>query len=1329
MATDCNDSDKPDGYDLDDVKSTMLGNDFVDKLGNDCRTDQGRHVDANACDKALTEADNKLSNLFWTSDVDLRRIYNTLFGCPSFQGTPMVETITSNVGSLKFLNSTIYGSGTEPGLLNDLLSLTDGIEQIRVVAEGQSRSLDRSGSSQVIASRTLQTQLAKSAESILSKTGEIMRALVGNRTIAQKQAFKSIADAVKVATADTEQQAIGIYAMAQAQFETLKERYADWVDATELKIDEVTESAAANLNSMNIVGQGLKEILKNTRTAEFANIALEVEKMRSSWSADFADAATDVFNGIGGLGMDLAKGIMSNKGQLLKQLSTVERAIEDRKSNFRTQIASGLAASKVDAKDSKDRGAAALEKLHALMRTSVRPLMADLQSGMQQIVHLSAAIEEIRKTTNSDMEAIKSKSIQSASNLDETISNTYSEKKSGFSKNFNDIRSTMNEKVSARIKAGRDEISKIMSGVKLGQESTANQQALQGQTAEDQAEASKTAAAMVAARQQSAADNAKAGLDTMVGVVGSALRDAQETIQEVSESNAENIRQLSTDITASEQQSMGEAYEKVRSSNDASADRSHQAREEGFEAEQEGQDLEQEISESGQKLEGSVAYQNRRSKALLADIQDMMNLVRQNSGTLTEQMKAFEKQAPAMYEVLKQKIAAYKATLVSQGQQTQLNAAGSAAAQAQTALGKLVGGLDIFGTETMETSPDLAWGETRVRTDATAVIADLTELGAGLEKQTEAGASMVTNTAQKALTRTVTEIKTVSQDSAAALTALLGYNTALISQKRAEVLRTGTGTIESAMSASEHLIKNAKNFMDLSEKYLSDSENLGGQATQNLTSMVRNINRTLADLTASSDQYLDRVSKAAASVAGWSASMVAGASAVNAQVQAKAAEVTKSIMSELDPLSETGQSLAKTLRSMRSFVSDMMAAFNKQRVAFLEMAKTYSARRIELMVALNETITAMQTAFRSELTKADITEGKRAGSSSDTLQGLLTSLETAKAQGTADMKQLSALMGKIGESMAGLTNSFTAKMGVDLEALRRRSTRDAISSDLNMHGTVGKTSVSANLLAGQLARAIEDISGSELAAEMAAGGAEKDVYSIAGLLKNAGKETQGKIASLLREIEAGSLTFDEALNAAKEVSKKDIASVMDVIDVFDRYVTSHLAEVYHFNASVAESVNALNITASNAIGDHVAVNGEALAAMTVSQFKLGNLSSVWLPDPATNYTGIIAQIKDTRNKTINDIEDSMNLSMHGSPPSGALIQVTTRKVPIALVQVVPENATVADSLAQANIDVSRAAVQITSSRELMNEVLARSIAQANAVVANILNITQYAMKQ
>jgi hypothetical protein len=1113
----------------------------------------------------------------------------------------------------------------------------------------------------------------------------------------------------------------------------------------------VTNRRAALQDAVSQADHTAQKLTTDLTVSELATVDSQVGMTSLNYDTDLVRAQSSISSDITKLGNDLANGVTGNRNQFYNQAQVFSQSASDRVGSLRSSVAVASTLTTSASGDAKNRADAVAVRLRQLISTNLQPLLLDVQTAMQNAVTLTAAIDSIRVRTNADLAAVKSSGQQQALALGSQVSSTFAGIKSDFNNKFTAIDTSMQSGINTKATNGRNQLTQIMSGVQSTQGDAAGQQSIQGTVARDQAAASMTAAALVGAQQESAADTTKAGLDTMAGVVGSALQDSQQTLQDVSQANLENIHSLNQKLSANQAATVQTAYGQIQSSDQAASSRNAAVQSDGFDAQLTGQSLEQSLSESGAQLESAVASSDRQAESLLGEINGILALAKQNSGSLEDQMAAFEQQAPALYTLLQQKIAAYKALLVSQGQQAQLAAANVAGSQAQSALGQLAGTLQGFSASAMGVSPSLSSDEHSVISDSASLLRDVQALSGQLQAQSSTGASLVQSTAQAAMTQAASSVKTMSSDSALALGALTSYNTALINQKRVEVSSSGDSVMQAVLDASNYLSDNAKKFVDLSQQYLADAASLGGHADQNLTSAVNTINQTLTDLTTSSDLYLSRLSDAAGSISSWSSEMITRASQINAAIQEKAAEITNTIV-EIGNSADASADIQRNLNALQGFIDDLSSTFNKQRESFNEFAKSFYTRRVTLISGLNGTIASQRSQYLQGLTGVDLTEAERTGSSSDTIQGLLTSLEQAKGQGTVDVTQVNALMSKINDGVAGLTNQFASKMGVDLDAMKRKAVKDAILSQQGIGGSVGQAGASAKLLAGNLADALDQIAKSSTAAQYAASGASKDVYSIAGLLQNVGQETQLKVAGLMRALSSGDMTFNDALSAARGMTNREVSTVLDILNVFNSYVTSHVAKVDGFEQAVKDAMAALNTTASQTIGDHVEINAKALADMATQQYKLSSLSSLLLTDSGTKSLGLLDTIKSRRDQAIADMENQLHQILHGSGAATSALEQKSKLVPISRVQLRGRSAAdivtvkddssavteanagegtvgsaISDAISNAETDIASAAISIAQSKSDTDDSISSKIADANAAIADILKITGAAL--
>jgi hypothetical protein len=204
----------------------IVNQELIDGLGQACAKNGRGFASPDACHAQLNLVTDALANVFKTSDVDLRIIYNTMFSCPLDGGLPLVSILKDNVARSGELRKILNGDKNDPGLLKDLTTLVASLNQVQAIAEGQDRSLKISAASQVVGLRTLQSKVSDSAKTLLDQTTQIMESLVGNRTQAQTEEFVRIRSSVDTAIKDIANQAGNVDVVSEIDHTSLRARFA-----------------------------------------------------------------------------------------------------------------------------------------------------------------------------------------------------------------------------------------------------------------------------------------------------------------------------------------------------------------------------------------------------------------------------------------------------------------------------------------------------------------------------------------------------------------------------------------------------------------------------------------------------------------------------------------------------------------------------------------------------------------------------------------------------------------------------------------------------------------------------------------------------------------------------------------------------------------------------------------------------------------------------------------------------------------------------------------------------------------------------------------------
>ena len=1350
QASDCQDVASPQGYDFQNANQQTIAPEFYQTLTNACVSNGGNgFANPNACDREMKNAEASVESLLWTSDRDLAKIYNMLFGCNS-NSNSVAKQLTTDQSSLRTLNETVFGSTSSPGLVKDLLTLLDGIQQVKAVATGQFQQLRLATNNQKQAAETVQQRLVEMANRIETSTESLMTQLVANRTIAQEYVFNLIYGSVHEAIDDIEEQSNAVSEGLVGTYGDLQNRFAEWTDLSDKSIMAVTERTKDSRSLSNQLSKDAQQAVRDMKGAQLVSVTSAFDSAKSQFASDLLRTQGDISKDLTGLGTQLANDIGSAASQFGSSVALLQRDLTMQVNSLTNTVNSGQAQLTVNDRDTRQRASAAMDNLNALMRTSVNPIVQDIQSTVAKVTALQAAVEAARAHTDADIVAVRDPALRDAIKVGSTIASNFQASRRDFDSKFDTIRKTMVTAIQTKVSTGRGKLVQILQSVQSSQTDAADQQARQGTTAQDEANASKTAAELAAAKEQAAASSTKASLDTMINVVGSALQDAQVTLQDVSRANVEQILKVKGTLSEADKATLTKAYEEIQKANSDASRRTSGTREDSYAAQLDGQELEQSIEQAGVRLDGTVAYQNQQAQHLLGEINDIMNVAKQNGGTLQDQMTSFERQAPAMFAILQQKIAAYKALQVAQGKQAQTSAANAVGAGATSALSQLANSLQ--GMNIPGASVGLASSESATASDTAALLQDVQLVNAQIAQQAASGASVVSSTAQTALVQSMSDIKSASADSQDALTALISFDADLVAKKRTDVLTSGDSAMNAAIMASEYLRTNALKFVGLSRQFVVDATGLGAKAGANLTRMTSDINSTLVDTTASAEVYLTRLAGAASLISSWPGQVVARASEINAEIQSKMTEITAAIAGVQGLSQDTTAEIRKSSLQLQTYIDDLVKAFDKQRGFFNDFSRQYAMRRIEVLTGLNQTLLAQKVDFLSGLASADLSEAERTSQTNSILQGLVLAVENAKTQGGADMDRVTSLVSSIGDGVGGLTRSLTNQMQTDVSKLKQQAMLDAVAGGKSLDATVGQAGHSANLLGDQFARAMDQISKSELAGELAASGASKDVYAIAGLLRSVGQETQRRIATLLKAVQSGDISFQEAVDAAKDMTTKQVTTVKDIIDVFDDYLTQHVEMTRAFNSKGEIATNALRTRANDQLLQHEQTEAGMLADLEAAKSRMDGFKAALLGG-----TGQINVLKTARDAAINAAEDQMSLVLFGPHAGpGILLQRQRRLAPIALVQADPgavvdtgtiqalpvavestaaavtaASPAVTVSIPEAILDlkqqVASASLRVSSAKVNLDESVTSSLSKANVIVNHILDLTRQAL--
>lgn len=1253
---DCYARASPQGYNFRDTKTSIAPETFFNDLSSACATDNnGNYPRAADCNNYMGQAERYLDTLYLTSDVDLQTLYRYLFGCPNDAGKSSI--IQSDYAILKQINLTVFGNYSTnpktPGLMKDLLTLLDGIDEVGAVAGGQQQSIRDAARSQTVAVQMLADQMMEQATKIKDSTLELMGYLIGNRTQTQLDSFSELRNNVAEAVTDVEQQAAQLSASFVNELDEITRRYNEWTDLSSKAIADV-KNRSTTLRSRTADATRESNATSKTFKAAMANqFTVGVANSAAQFAAQFTAAQQGLAKEIRDMGDGFASDIAKNKDDFQSMSGSFASDMSSQIAALQSQAGGEDQINNANKADAIAKVAASVDAIKSVIDTTVRPLTDEVKNSLAKIADLKKAITDAKSKMMTDSRAIRTTAQSDASQLDMKIVQSFASAGTQFDAQLVSVRSQMESDMTNKVSAGKSKLSEILGGIRSSQSDAASQQRMAGKSASQEATVSKTAAEFAGAKQQSAADSTQASLTDMIKFVSGALRDSQSTLQDVNKAQLQDIVNMNRQLTTGEQDTLRKAYEQIQSQQKSSTDRTAKSRGDSYSAQLEGQRLEHSMEQVGTNLQGSVDYQNRQAQVLLGEINDMLSVAKRNSGTLQDQMAAFEKQAPALFEVLKQKIAAYKAIVTAQGQQSQSSAASAVGAGAINALSGATGAIGTYGTTS---SASLQAGQKQIQTDSAALMSDITNLDSKLKQQAQAGSALVSNSAQAGMSKSLAELKTMSADSSNAIASLLTYNADLVKSKQAEIATSGDAAMNSVLKAADYVTQSANNFADRSRDFVTDAQNLASRADFNMTKMTQELQASLDQAKDASSRYLQRLTETQRDIGKWTGEITVQAGKINAVIQAKSAEISKAIANIKGIDADSANQVKSSAQGLQTYIDSLIQAFEAQRASFNDFALKYSIKRLAVITGLSETVLEQKAAFLGDVSVSDLYESQRTAQTTSVIQGLLMAVEKAKAQGGVDMDRVKSMIAKIGNGVSGVTSTLMAQMGTEVSRLSDKATNDAIQSGKQMKTTVDATGQLAGKIGSDFTAALESITKGENAAKQAQSQANKDVYTIASLLKSTGQETQQKVLALLKQIESGEKSVDQALAAAKDMSGAQVNTVQDVIEAFSSYIGSHLGNVNKFKTGITGSSTAITAAVKRTIGDHEAIQADTVGDMAADAKRLADMKSRLLPgaDPASQ-PGLIKQMQDERDSRLDGIENYVTSVVSGSASKTATI--------------------------------------------------------------------------
>jgi hypothetical protein len=1245
----CSSAVQPEGYNLYDLTTQFMTSDYFNKVQEACNADgNGKFKDPKGCDKMLNEADQNINKIFATSDTDLVNIAGQLFGCSSGARSSMSATLQSNLQTMINLNQTIFGNPkttpADPGLIRILLTLMDGITEIKSVAQGQLQSIKQAASNQIGAAKQIKTNLIATASAIQAATIQAVQALVGNRTLVQIQGFANLQSSVQQALSDLGNQADDIVNGFTGEYVGLSDRYTTWKAQSDLAVQD-TQGRATELkaNVSEAVAES-KTATSQFKSEQLATFGQQIATAQAGFSSSMQTAQGSVATNLNQLASDLATSVSKNRVAFQQDYAAMQQDINGQLQALSTQVENDASVNTNNENEVKTKADASVQSLASLVSNSVLPLVNDVISALKKVTDIQALVTATRNKLNQDATDVLIPAQTAAQSLNTQITQSFGSAQSAFTTQYNQIRTDMMKAIQEKISTGRAQLSNILSGVQSTQSDAADQQTQQGQTAMVAAGASMAAASLSSAKEKTAGDQAQVGLNTMISVVAAALSDSQSTLTDIQKANLMQIMQANGALTASQQATIEQAYNQIQSSYNSAASRTADVQSASFTAQSNAQDLENALAEGGTRMQGSVTYSSNQANSLLAAVMGLVGSTNQTSGDLLNQMTSFETQAPSLVQVLLQKIAAYQTLAVSEGTNAQSGAATTVGNGATSTLNDLVASLQGYMTNVNGVSSSMTNSQAKTSNDATALMSDLQTLMNQLQGQAQSGSSMIQSNANAGLSQALNQVHSMSSDSNSALSALSTYIADLVKQKEATILTSGDNAMSGALSAADYLATAAQSFQTNSDTLIQQMRSLGSQATMNLTSMLDNVHSTLAEVTSASDSYMARLQTIAGSISGWPSQVLAQASAINVEIQQEISNTTAQIVAMQGISPDSIAELRESCNKLQEYINNLLTSFKQQKATFDKFAQNYAIRRIAVITGLSESVVAQKAQYLSSLANADLTESQRASQTTTTLQGLLLALQHASVQGAMDKDQAATVIGQIGNGVNSLTSRLKQQMQTSVESMKHNAAQSGITSGNQLQSAAVAAANSANLIANQFINALETVSKSSTAAELAAAGTDKDIYTIAGLLKNTEASTKLKIANLLRQVQSGNATMADAISAAKNLYSSQISTVQDIINTLAGFIGTHEASVQSFESNLGLINSSVNRSINTMVNEHGVIQGEVIGDLTSAVTELHDISGALLG----NSTGSIKALEARRTSDIDDLENYINNILYGS---------------------------------------------------------------------------------
>ena len=1241
----------PWGYNIAN-EEPMVTSEFFDQVTEACRRMQN-------CEGYLASAEAQIKRLYETSNQDNYQISAMLFQNLPYRSS-MVNKFGDVARALIVANNTVFGDPSipSPGLLKDTVSVVDGISQVKATSVGQKTSIKNAGKLAAGAIKKISDDVKEDTKSnLLPYITSYMQQLTSLRYLVQMGVHSQIQAAVNSTLKDVESQQMEYDTEYKKGYQDLLGRYNDFSSTVIAALADSKNDTNKISNQMTVLNRTVPEF-KTSWNISMLSIAkvLLASTIKDSFTDVLESAAKDIQNEISSLAVNLADQILSSKANFVANTTDIATVANNGLTGLANQII-GSDKNLMAIADSSARSMldASVKTIAGALNSVGLSAWNDALNALNTAKGLPGSIGAVFTQTNKDVANILAQAKnRDIANLQLTFKFKQNSVKKEFDSKSQGISKNTTDTISSKASSARIKLQTILGAISSGTSGSVGDQTAAGSTAADQAAAGSTAAALAAARAKMASDSAGSGLSTITGVVAAGLDDSLGAVADISKSNAGVISAEQAKAAAEQQALVEKSYNQLQSAAADSSDATRQVSASSSAVTLAGSTLTDSINGDAQDLYFKLnSVQGSADKAVNA-ANELENKAQTAGGTLLDEMAGFENEAPEMLAAALKRIAAIGNGIGAAGTSAQLAASGETASNVLGLLSNLTGYLG--GIHPNGPSSQLLLSQSALTSDGSKLTNDVNSVPGSVASQSAAAEALLAARANRAMSQSIAALSATAGDSNAALSSLLQFDSDLVDQKRRQVLDGSTNAIDASLDASKYVTETGESYNNASSQLIFDADAIGSAGAANVTNVRSSLDDTLYDTTMLAERLLTRyASRIADATSGLDTGVSEEAGVILNLIAAKLGEVHDSIIhagGSLDPAA-----IEATASQLNDYIDSLKTSFELQRKAFNTNAQQYAVRRIAAITGLSEAVVAQKAAVLTGFANADATEETVASRTTGALQSLLKAVETAKSQSSSgvSMDKVTQMINGIGTGTSSLSASLTNQMRSDFDGLGARANNDAAAAGDKLGGLATSSANGADIIGNSLADAIKLISESDSATTASVNGGQKDVYTVAGMLKNLDQSTRAKIASMMQSVQSGNMTMAQAMSAARELQQTDITSVYDVVQSLSGYVSQHGAMVNNFMSALSASKDAIATAVTAAIMDHQGVQGDIMADVANNKEQLANMQKNLLAvSPLTQQTPL-EESKAQMLGSVLGVEDRVGEMLFGttSPaPSG-----------------------------------------------------------------------------